>query len=186
MQKNRLIPGVIVVLMFMAGQAFGGEFLLSSPDFMEGSVLQQEQVLNGFGCTGGNRSPELRWSGIPTGTKSFAITVYDPDAPTGSGWWHWVVFNIPATVRSLAGNSGDVNLSVLPVGAIQSRTDFGTAGFGGACPPAGDGEHRYEFTVWALDVEALPLDAAAPAAMVGFFLNQHQLGRAVITAVYGR
>lgn len=186
MQKNTVITGVMMFLMLIAGQAIGGALSLSSPDFTEGSVLHEAQVLNGFGCTGGNRSPELHWSGIPAGTKSFAITVYDPDAPTGSGWWHWVVFNIPVTAHSLAANSGDVDSGLLPTGAIQSRTDFGAVGFGGACPPAGAGKHRYEFTVWALDVETLSLDAAAPAAMVGFFLNQHQLSRAVVTAIYGR
>ncbi len=186
MKKSRGIITAILFLVCMTSQAFAGGFSLSSPDFTAGSTLQKEQVLNGFGCSGANHSPELSWSGAPAGTKSFAITVYDPDAPTGSGWWHWVVFNIPSSVHDLAANSGNTESGLLPSGVVQSRTDFGTYGYGGACPPAGDVAHRYQFTVWALDVETLPLDANASAAMVGFFLNQHQLGRAVVTTLYGR
>ena len=149
-------------------------------------LLKNEQVLNGFGCSGENISPELYWSDAPAKTKSSAVTVYDPDAPTGSGWWHWVVFNIPASVSSLAANSGNAQSHLLPSGSIQSRTDFGNTGYGGACPPAEDGVHHYQFTIWALDVDTLALDENASAAMVGFFLHQHQLGRAVLTATYDR
>lgn len=143
-------------------------------------------MYNDFGCTGTNISPELNWSGEPVETKSFAITVYDPDAPTGSGWWHWLVFNIPAAVHNLAADSGNLDKGHLPAGSVQSRTDFGKSGYGGACPPAGDAPHRYQFTVWALDIAELPLDQNVSGAMVGFFLHQHQLGKASITVTYCR
>ncbi|MEN8188438.1 MAG: YbhB/YbcL family Raf kinase inhibitor-like protein [Thermodesulfobacteriota bacterium] len=145
--------------------------------------MANEQVLNGFGCSGDNISPQLDWSGEPAGTKSFAVTVYDPDAPTGSGWWHWVVFNIPADINRLAKGITKKNMAQ---GAIQSRTDFGSPGYGGACPPAGDKPHRYTFTIWALDVDSLSLGREATAAMVGFFLHQHQLAKAELTVTFGR
>lgn len=161
-------------------------FEVSSPDFREGELLANEQVFNGFGCAGGNLSPQISWRNAPAGTRSFAVTVYDPDAPTGSGWWHWTVFNIPATASGLSKGAGVAASGQLPAGATQGRTDFGAPGFGGACPPAGDKPHRYQLTVWALDTERLPLDEQASGAMVGFMLNAHALGQARITARYGR
>jgi Raf kinase inhibitor-like YbhB/YbcL family protein len=149
-------------------------------------MLTADQVFNGFGCTGKNISPELKWAGEPEGTKSFAVTVYDPDAPTGSGWWHWVVYNIPAGVHELAAGVGDTNGKLLPIGAVQGRTDFGTAGFGGACPPPGDKPHRYIFRVFALKVEKLELPADATAALVGYMLNMNKLAVAEFQALYGR
>jgi Raf kinase inhibitor-like YbhB/YbcL family protein len=163
-----------------------GSFALRSPDLPEGKPLPNAQVFNSFGCTGGNASPRLEWSGAPAGTKSFAVTVYDPDAPTGSGWWHWVVFNIPASVTSLPAGAGDANGVHAPKGAVQSQTDFGAPGFGGACPPAGDKPHRYIFTVHALKVDTLPLDAKAPGAMVGYYLTMNALGKASFTRTFGR
>jgi Raf kinase inhibitor-like YbhB/YbcL family protein len=161
-----------LVAALLAAQAAG--FTLTSPDLPAGKPLPTAQVFNSFGCTGQNISPALSWSGAPADTKSFAITVYDPDAPTGSGWWHWVVFNIPASVTSL------------PAGAVQSQTDFGAVGFGGACPPQGDKPHRYIFTVHALKVDSLPLDAKAPGAMVGYYLTMNRLGQASFTRTFGR
>ncbi len=111
---------------------------LTSPDIAPGATIAKEQVANVFGCTGGNVSPALSWSGAPAGTKSFALSVYDPDAPTGSGFWHWVVFNIPPDVTSLPKNAGDPKGAEAPKGAVQSRTDFGVPGYGGPCPPQGD------------------------------------------------
>jgi len=166
--------------------AAAGEFKLESPQLTPGQQLGPEQVFNGFGCTGKNISPALMWKGAPEGAKSFAVTVYDPDAPTGSGWWHWLIFNIPADVNQLVENAGNPEAGLSPKGSIQSRTDFGKTGYGGACPPEGDKPHRYYFTVYALDTDKLPLDADAPGAMVGFYINSHKLAQASITMVYGR
>ncbi|WP_243358114.1 YbhB/YbcL family Raf kinase inhibitor-like protein [Fundidesulfovibrio terrae] len=176
----------ILAAFFWAAAAFASDFKLESPDVAEGKNLPASQILNGFGCQGANVSPGLRWENVPKGTKSFAVTVYDPDAPTGSGWWHWVVFNIPASAAGLPAGAGDEKGSGLPTGSVQSRTDFGKPGFGGACPPAGDKPHRYVYTVFALDVDRLDLGPDSPAAMVGFNLNAHALGKAAITARYGR
>src|SRR4029077_8760028 len=135
---------------------------------------------------GKNISPVLSWSDAPKGTKSFALSIYDPDAPTGSGYWHWVVFNIPADVTSLPEGAGDPKTDAAPKGAIQSRTDFGTPGYGGPCPPKGDKPHRYFFTVHALKVEKIDADANASGALVGFMLNANKLGRATLSGTYGR
>lgn len=170
----------------MFTQALAAEFILRSPDIKSGSSISDEQVFNGFGCQGGNISPALNWSGAPSGTKSYAVTVYDPDAPTGSGWWHWIVFNIPANVYGLAKNAGNTQTNLLPAGSIQSRTDFGKPGYGGPCPPAGDKPHRYIFTVYALKVDKLPLEADVPAAMVGFYLHQNTIRKTDLKAQYGR
>ncbi len=161
-------------------------FSLVSPQLKEGGHIADEQVFNGFGCQGSNVSPALQWKGAPADTKSFAVTVYDPDAPTGSGWWHWVIFNIPAKVTHLAKNAGNPQASLAPVGSIQSRTDFGKTGYGGPCPPVGDKPHRYQFTVYALKADKLPLDENAPAAMVGFYLQQNLIKKTVLKAQYGR
>src|SRR5262249_36039899 len=122
-------------------------FKLESPTIKPGATLSEQQVFNGMGCSGKNTSPALHWSGAPAGTKSFALTLYDPDAPTGSGWWHWVVFNLPPSITSLPEGAGSADGGKLPPGTVQGRTDFGTTGFGGACPPPGDKPHRYIFTV---------------------------------------
>jgi Raf kinase inhibitor-like YbhB/YbcL family protein len=161
---------------------------LTSAEISEGATIANEQVFKGFGCTGGNVSPSLSWSGAPSGTKSFAVSIYDPDAPTGSGWWHWVVYNIPPGVTSLPKGAGDMKKKLMPKGAIQSRTDFGTAGYGGPCPPTGDKPHRYQITVFAVDVDKLPdaKNEMASAALVGFDLHFHTLAKATVTGLYGR
>jgi Raf kinase inhibitor-like YbhB/YbcL family protein len=156
---------------------------LEIPGLPDGAAMPLAHVYNDFGCTGGNRSPALRWRGVPDGTKSLALTCYDPDAPTGSGWWHWVVFNLPPSLTELPENASAAGL---PTGAVQSITDYGAAGYGGAAPPPGHGDHRYIFTLYALDTDALPLDAAAMPAMVGFFIHQHKLASASVTLLYGR
>jgi Raf kinase inhibitor-like YbhB/YbcL family protein len=160
---------------------------LTSPDIPEGGTIASEQVITGFGCTGGNTSPALSWSGAPAGTRSFAVSMFDPDAPTGSGFWHWVVFNIPAGTTSFAKGAGDVKKKLMPKGAIQSRTDFGTPGYGGPCPPAGDKPHHYQITVFAVDVDKLPFakNHNASAAMVGFDLHFHTLAKATLTGLFG-
>jgi Raf kinase inhibitor-like YbhB/YbcL family protein len=158
-------------------------FRIWSNDLKEGGRLPENQVLNGMGYSGGNRSPHLAWEDAPEGTKSFVVTLYDPDAPTGSGWWHWVVINIPASVKELPAGSGSGEN--LPAGALQSRTDFGAPGYGGAAPAAGR-IHRYIFKVNALKVERLDLDAQASAALVGFMVHMNSLANATLTVTYSK
>lgn len=178
---------LIVFFATVATYSAAGEiFVLSSPVLKEGEKMIMNQVFSGFGCTGKNISPELEWKNAPKGTKSFAVTVYDPDAPTGSGWWHWVIFNIPKDTAKLPENAGDTASGLAPKGSVQSMTDFGTPGYGGACPPAGDKPHKYIFTVHALDVEKIDLAPSASGAMVGFNLNQHTLAKAQITVLFSR
>lgn len=155
---------------------------LLSKNFNDGDKLPERQVLNAMGYTGENLSPHLAWDDVPDGTKSFVVTCYDPDAPTGSGWWHWVVANLPADTRELPEGAGS-GLPGLPAGALQTRTDFGPGGYGGAAPPK-DEQHRYIFTVHAIDVDRLDVDEEASAAMVGFNVHFHTLGSASITAMY--
>lgn len=162
-------------------------FNVTSSDITDNSVLSAPQLSGKFGVEGGQDiSPELKWSGAPEGTKSYAVTVYDPDAPTGSGFWHWSVFNIPANVTALATGAGHEHGSGLPDGAIQLKNDGLFAGFIGAAPPVGDGAHRYYFIVHALDVEDLGVPAHATPAFLGFNMLTHTLGRAVIVATFER
>lgn len=161
-------------------------FTLTSAAFAPGGMLTNEQVYDGFGCTGGNVSPALAWSDAPAGTKSFALMVHDPDAPTGSGWWHWVVYNLPASAHSLPAGAGSADGKHLPAGATQGRTDFGTIGYGGACPPQGDKPHRYEFRLYALKVEKLEVPADATAALIGFMVRANAIGMTETHAIYGR
>jgi hypothetical protein len=176
----------LLLSILLPGLAWAGSFTLTSPQLAPGARVGEAHVFKGFGCSGKNISPALQWSNAPAGTKSFAVTVYDPDAPTGSGWWHWVIFNIPAGVTGLKENAGNPAAALAPAGSVQSRTDFGTTGYGGPCPPVGDKPHRYEFTVFALDVAKLPLDASVPGAMAGFYINHHTIGKAGFTAYYSR
>ncbi len=175
---------ILFSLVVFTGLVFAEGFTLKSSN-MSGQ-LSNEQVFNGFGCKGDNISPALSWSNAPKGTKSFALTVYDPDAPTGSGWWHWVVFDIPANITSLVKNSGDIKSMLMPKGAIQGVTDFGKAGYGGACPPVAHKAHKYIFTIYALDTDKLGLDKKASPALVGYYLNLHVLGKASIVGYYDR
>lgn len=178
----------LMALLFLASipAVHAAGFSVTSPDVQGGGTISNEQVYDGFGCTGDNVSPALSWSGAPAGTKSFAVTLYDPDAPTGSGWWHWLVSNIPASVTELAKGAGDPSAGTLPDGAVQSRTDFGQPGYGGPCPPKGDAPHHYIFTVYALKVDHLEIDGNAPGAMVGFNLHAAMIDKATLTATYGR
>lgn len=158
-------------------------FRLTSKDVRDGTRLPEAQVLDGMGYSGGNVSPHLSWSGAPEGTRSFVVTCYDPDAPTGSGWWHWVVANIPGSVGELPAGAGG-RQGRLPQGALQTRTDFGSPGYGGAAPPPGPA-HRYIFTVHALKVEKLDIEADASPALVGFMVHLNTLGKAEIVTLYG-
>lgn len=186
MRKAAIFGAAVMLGAFASGHAEAKGLTLSSPDVKKGGTVPLEQVLNTFGCTGGDISPALNWSGAPAGTKSFAVTVYDPDAPTGSGWWHWVVFNIPANATGLPKNAGNLGANLAPAGSVQSRTDFGKPGYGGPCPPKGDKPHRYIFTVFAVNVDHLDANADASPAFVGFNLHFHTLARASFTAKYGR
>ena len=183
---SAIVVSILIWTAYGAQSLMAAEFVLSSPQMRPGTRMAMEQVFNGFGCTGQNISPELHWSGVPAGTKSLALTVYDPDAPTGSGWWHWVIFNMDPTTTGLPANAGDTSAQLAPTGSVQSRTDFGRTGYGGPCPPAGDKPHHYIFTLFALDTVQLPLDDSAPAAMVGFYLNQHVIRKAQLTMLYSR
>ena len=182
MKKFALIVVVFGLLGF--GSIHAQEFTLKSDDLS--GQLTETQVFSGFGCTGKNISPSLKWINAPKDTKSFAVNVYDPDAPTGSGWWHWVIFNISSDVDELKADAGNLQKGLAPKGSVQSVTDFGMPGFGGACPPEGDKPHRYIFTVYALKVAKLDLDEKALPALVGFFLNQHTIAKASLMAYYGR
>lgn len=162
----------------LTGAAVAEDFKLTSPDIAEGQRLASDFVFQGFGCEGGNVAPTLAWSGAPEGTESFAVTVYDPDAPTGSGWWHWFAFNIPSDVMSLPGGQP------VPAGTVELTNDYGASGFGGACPPPGE-VHRYIFKVHALGT-TLELGGDVSNALAGFMVNANSLASAQITAVYNR
>ncbi len=179
---------VVATLLLMLSPAYGADapFRLVSPGLAPGSPMPLAQVYNGFGCTGGNVSPALSWSNPPAGTRSFALLVHDPDAPTDSGWWHWVVWNIPADVLALPARAGDPAAGLMPAGAIQGNTDFGTPGYGGPCPPAGSKPHRYNFRLHALKVEKLDLPPNATAAFVSFNVNANSIGVAELQPVYSR
>ena len=173
---QRLRGALLCLSLIWGASASAQTFTLHSTDL--GGQATQKQVFNGFGCTGENLSPQLHWEHAPAGTRSFALTLHDPDAPTGSGWWHWVAFDIPAGTRTLPTGAGNPALQLMPKGAVQSMTDFGSPGYGGPCPPAGHGPHMYLLTLHALDVESLGLDAKANPALVGFMLRQHTLQKA--------
>jgi Raf kinase inhibitor-like YbhB/YbcL family protein len=193
-----LLMGLCVAASF-AAQAQTADFSLSSPDLASGS-FDNQFVLNGFGCKGGNVSPALQWSNVPAGTQSLALQVYDPDAPTGSGFWHWAVYNIPASATGMKQGAGN-SAATLPAGAFGGNTDFadtgatgGNGNYGGPCPPVGDKPHRYIFTLYALAVPQVDVAGGVPktgsAGLYGFVLNKGVgpalLGRASFTATYGR
>ncbi len=163
---------------------FAQTFTLKSTDI--GGQATNQQVFNSFGCTGENKSPQLSWANAPEGTKSFAVTMYDADAPTGSGWWHWLIFDIPANQTGLKQAAGNLALNLTPAGAIQSNTDFGKPGYGGPCPPQGHGFHQYVITVFALKTDKLGLDKTANPALVGYYLNGATLAKASIVMYFKR
>lgn len=183
-----ILPVAGALCLAMVSQAaFAAKFTLTSDELRSGK-FSQTQLLSepyGFGCSGSNKSPSFSWSGAPAGTKSFALQIYDRDAPTGLGWVHWQVVNIPASANAIPANIASDNKG-LPPGAIQSRTDFGVPGYGGPCPPQGQ-THRYEITLTALKVEKLPgITAESTPALVGFMTKANALGEAKIVITQGR
>ncbi|MFA0789687.1 YbhB/YbcL family Raf kinase inhibitor-like protein [Microbulbifer echini] len=174
------LAALLISLVAVVAQA--GQLTLSSSSLKPGAKMPLTHVYSG--CGGENLSPELSWAGAPEGTKSYAVMVYDPDAPTGSGWWHWVMFNIPADVTSLPEGAGDLKNGLIPE-AVQGRNDYGNPGYGGACPPKGHGDHRYRFRVYALKVDTLPLDENSSPAKVGFNVNANKLAEAELEVLWG-
>ncbi|HMI36469.1 MAG TPA: YbhB/YbcL family Raf kinase inhibitor-like protein [Steroidobacteraceae bacterium] len=167
--------------------AVAAEFRLSSPDIAPGGTIASKFVYKGFGCSGENVSPALNWTGAPAGTRSFALLVHDADAPTGgAGWWHWLVYNIPAGATNLAQGAGTADGAGLPTGSVQGRTDFGSPGWGGPCPPAGHGVHHYRFTLYALKTARLDVSEGASAALIGYMANANAIGKARLMGLFSR
>ena len=154
---------------------------IESDDMKEGGMLKLEHVFNGFGCEGENKVPQISIGNIPVDAKSLALTVYDPDAPTGSGWWHYIAYNIPTYINKIA--KGE---SKIAQGVKFGKNDFGTYNYGGPCPPKGHGKHRYIFTVYALSVENLELPKDASPALIGYNLNANSIEKSSLTAYYER
>ncbi len=176
---------VLALLLAASSTMFAqGTFTLSSNTLGGEATINEE--FNGFGCEGENQSPQLSWKNAPEGTKSFAVTMYDPDAPTGSGWWHWVVFDIPVSNNELVSGAGNTELNLTPEGVIQSITDYGANGYGGPCPPEGHGLHQYIITVYALKTDKLGLNESTNPTIVGFNLWNNTLAKASIVAYYKR
>lgn len=161
------------------------KFSISSDDIKAGSIIKIKHVFDGFGCVGDNISPQISWQNPPQETKSFALSVYDPDAPTGSGWWHWIVLNIDADKRQLKQNFGAINdFSSNKVNQIKN--DYGTYSFGGPCPPIGDKPHRYIFTIYALKTDKIEINKNASAALAGYMINANSIAKASFSAFFGR
>lgn len=176
---------ILTVLIAFSSSVFSqNTFTLSSDDLGGEATINEE--FNGFNCTGKNQSPQLFWKNAPEDTKSFAITMYDLDAPTGSGWWHWVVFDIPVDTDELQSGAGNTKLNLTPEGAIQSITDYGVNGYGGPCPPKGHGLHQYVITVYALKTDKLGLNENTNPAVVGYYLWNNTLAKASIVTYYQR
>jgi Raf kinase inhibitor-like YbhB/YbcL family protein len=163
----------------------GSGMTLSSPAFRNGGRIPAQYTLNLFGCTGTNRSPALRWSGAPAGTKSFALTLFDLDEHgTPSGWWHWVVYDIAPTVTGFAADAGAAGGRGLPHGAFLGRVDTGHVSYDGPCPDRGTGVHRYLFTLYALSIDKLPVPQAASGAMVSYTVREYTLAKATLIGLY--
>ncbi len=171
-----------LTLLLAAASFHSTAFNVTSADISEGSIMDKTFEFHGFGCSGDNLSPALNWDDAPKGTKSFAITAYDPDAPTGSGWWHWVATDIPAEITHIERAAS----TKAQFAGRERINDYGALGFGGACPPEGHGMHRYQFTVWALPTEKLEVPNNASNAIVGYMLNSSSLAKTTITATYVR
>jgi Raf kinase inhibitor-like YbhB/YbcL family protein len=174
----------LLILISLTAITEAQTFTLKSTDI--GGQATMKQVFNGFGCTGDNISPELNWENAPEGTKSFAVTIHDSDAPTGSGFWHWVIFDIPAGTTELKSDAGNLSKGLAPAGSVQSLTDFGKPGYGGPCPPAGHGYHQYLITVYALKTDKLGADKSATPALVSFNFYSNLIAKASLVMYYKR
>ncbi len=183
---SRIFNIYCILFFFHAATLEAESLTLSSDDITDGKLMSKAQEFNGFGCTGNDLSPHLQWSGTPEGTKSFALTVYDPDAPTGSGWWHWQVINIPKTITEIKTGASKSPEGLMPAGSLQIRNDYGSHTFGGACPPTDHGIHRYKFTIHALSVEKLDLPENASGALTGYMINANTLATSTIESLYKR
>ncbi len=180
--------GWLFAAMAVAGHGPGERpgITVTSHEVAPGQTIAAAQVYDRGGCTGGNISPSLSWTGAPPATKSFAITVYDPDAPNGGkGWWHWIVYDIPAQVSNLPAGAGTPDRNLLPTGARNGPNDFGTPGYGGPCPPKGNKPHRYIFTVYALDVASLDAPHGGPVTF-GARIKAHAIASGTLTGTFGR
>lgn len=176
---------VLIATIFLQN-AKAAEFTLRGPTLLDNQPLHNDHVFNGFGCTGKNISPKLVWDSPPKGTEGYAVTVFDPDAPTDSGWWHWIVVNIPASMNTLAADLANSPEDYLRLGTNQIKNDFGQLDFGGACPPIGDKPHRYVFTVYALKTANLIFPKGASAALASYMIKANAIGKASLTIYYGR
>lgn len=177
---------ISALLLGISTSAFAESLSLSSNDISHGEFMTKKHEFTGFGCSGEDLSPHLKWSNAPEGTKSFAITAYDPDAPTGSGWWHWQIVNISKNVTEISTGAGSTKQNLAPAGSMQIKNDFGSRGFGGACPPQSHGVHHYRFTIHALSVEKLELPEGASGALAGYMINANTIETSTIESLYKR
>jgi Raf kinase inhibitor-like YbhB/YbcL family protein len=184
---KKLFLAFSLYLAFVAPTAFaeGGGFRLMSSEWHDGGSVPKENTFNGSGCGGANISPEFHWSGAPSGTKSFAITIFDLDAPTDGGWWHWVIFNIRGTILELPAGAGNKETGGLPPASVQCRNDYGELGYGGPCPPPGS-PHRYLVKVYALNAEKLPFGSETPPGKMAKQIETHSIGVAKLMVKFGR
>jgi Raf kinase inhibitor-like YbhB/YbcL family protein len=174
-------------MLFFISRPTKAELQISSYHFKEGSQIKEVNVFNGFGCKGQNISPQISIIDIPKEAKSLALTMYDPDAPTGSGWWHWIVYNMPTYTKNIFSSDSKLTKpAIFGRNAVFGRNDYGTNDYGGPCPPIGSGKHRYILTIYALSVDKLSVPNDASAALIGYNINAHTIEKASITAYYGR
>ena len=185
MKKSILSVWVAALSLAATGVQAADSINVQSNDIPRNGKIDARFEFDGFGCQGQNQSPQLSWQNLPAGTQSIAISAYDPDAPTGSGFWHWMEVNLPGNMQSLSANAGSKDGKQLPNGAIQLRNDYGYAGFGGVCPPKGDLPHRYIFTIYALK-QPLNLNADTPPALAGFMLNSNAIAKGTLSGYYVR
>lgn len=177
---------LLVLSLSVSVSVFSAPLTLTSQDIIQGEFMSKIHEFNGYNCSGGDLSPHLKWSDAPKGTKSFAITAYDPDTSSGSGWWHWQIINIPMTVMEMPTGAGSKKNTSTPIGSTQIENDFSIPAFSGACPPKGDGLHHYRFTIHALAVGKIELPENASGALAGYMINLHSIESSTIESLYQR